>query len=139
MSYLGYNDMAGNVLVLDNNGMADPIIETLESALGYTFNVARELKVATDYMKEINFNAAVVNPFPDYGKLKGAYIDLVKGDLKKKRIPVMVYSRMSIEKLAQGAGLDLDLVLGRDYMLYLRKPSPVEVIADRLRELLGNR
>ena len=114
--------MLKKVLVLDKGGMAPSLAKGLESELKCSVEVIRDGSFARAYLDANEICLAIVNPYFEQGGVIYAYVDFIKNDLSKKVIPILVFSRVSLEKIAEKAKLRF----GKDYQAYLRKPAQLD-------------
>lgn len=128
--------MTKKILVLDKGGMDPFLVKGLESEFDYGVEVIKEGSYVKKFLESNLVSLAIVDPYQAYGEIIENYVSFVKNDLKSRKIPVLIFSRTGIERLAGGVAFDLDLVLNKDYGAYLRKPAKLDKLVESVRELI---
>jgi CheY-like chemotaxis protein len=127
--------MLKKILVLDKAGMAPSLVKGLECRLELSVNVMNDGSLVRNYLKNNAICLAIVNPYLEYGEIIEAYVNFIK-NLKEKDIPVLIFSRAGVKKLAERGAFGLDLVLNKDYQAYLRKPVELDKFIECVRGLI---
>ena len=125
--------MEKKILVLDRAGLNPPFVASLEAELNYRIKVSRELSALISNLDTDSVCGVIVNPYYEPGGVIEAYAEFVRGDLKKRKVPTMIFSRTGVEKLAERAGLRMP----EDYQVYLKKPAPVDKFVEAVKRLIG--
>jgi len=128
--------MLKKILVLDKGGMAPLFVRRLESKLNCSIEVTKEGSYARSFLESNKVSLAIINPYVEQGGIIESYVYFVKNYLKEKNIPVLIFSRAGIERLAERKAFDLDLVLIQDYQEYLKKPASLDKFVECIRGLI---
>jgi hypothetical protein len=123
--------MTRYILVLDNKGLSPNFQEGLMKGLECRIEVFRSVDQARYSLNNTDVSAAIVNPYAEQGGVAGGFVNFVKIDLKQKNVPVLIFSRIRQERIAQNG-----LILGENYQAYLRKPSTMDKIVEEVGKLI---
>jgi len=122
------------VLILDASGISASFALSLESLINAQISLFRDVSVAKQDLNDFYYSLGIVNPYLDFGGFIKSHAKFIKEDLKERKIPVLVFSRVSSERLSSNS--DLSLLEGVDYSSYLRKPAKIDELAETILKLI---
>lgn len=127
--------MIERILIFDNEKIwGGGWIRNFKREFGCEVDIGETPVVAKKLLDLNTYSVAIAEPYSPHPNRMDEHVEFIKIDLKKKRIPVLVVSSQPQEYFEE----DKNLVEGRDYQAYLKKPAFTRELFSAIRGLIEN-